>query len=74
VLQGRKFDPYGAYVRNWVPELSAVPDAFIHTPWSMPEDIQVQVGCVIGKNYPAPIVDHTMARDRVLDAYRKGDK
>jgi deoxyribodipyrimidine photo-lyase len=72
VLQGKKFDPQGAYVRHWVPELSSVPDAFIHIPWQMSTDMQVQVGCVIGKTYPAPIVDHAMARQRVLAAYRKG--
>jgi len=74
VLQGKKFDPYSAYVRRWIPELSAVPDAFIHTPWSMPLDVQAQVGCVIEKNYPTPIVDHARARQRVLEAYRRGIK
>jgi deoxyribodipyrimidine photo-lyase len=72
VLQGKKFDPQGAYVRRWVPELFSVPDAFIHMPWEMPIDMQAQLGCVIGKDYPAPIVNHTMARQRVLEAYRKG--
>jgi deoxyribodipyrimidine photo-lyase len=70
VLQGKKFDPDGAYVRRWVPELSAVPDAFIHSPWEMPPDVQSRVGCSIGKDYPAPIVEHAMARERVLAAYR----
>jgi deoxyribodipyrimidine photo-lyase len=70
VLQGKKFDPTGAYVRRWVPELSAVPDPYIHTPWEMPTSLQAKLGCVIGKNYPAPIVDHAMARQRVLAAYR----
>ena len=74
VLQGKKFDPHGAYVRRWVPELTRVPNAFIHTPWEMPDDLQVRVSCVIGKNYPAPIVDHAIARDRVLAAYKKGNK
>jgi deoxyribodipyrimidine photo-lyase len=72
VLQGQKFDPHGAYVRHWVPELAAVPDEFIHTPWHMPVSLQQKIGCVIGKNYPAPIVDHASARQRVLEAYRKG--
>jgi deoxyribodipyrimidine photo-lyase len=74
VLQGKKFDPEGGYVRRWVPELSAVPDGFIHMPWEMPTDVQAKVGCVIGKNYPAPIVDHALARQRVLAAYRKGER
>ncbi len=70
VLQGRKFDPYGAYVRRWVPELAGVPDAYIHSPWEMPNDLQNRAGCLIGKDYPAPIVDHSLARQRALVAYR----
>jgi deoxyribodipyrimidine photo-lyase len=72
LLQARKFDPHGAYVRRWVHELSDVPEEYIHTPWSMPVALQMQVGCVIGKNYPALIVDHAVARQRVLEAYRRG--
>jgi len=72
VLQGKKFDPLGAYVRRWVPELSGVPDEFIHVPLEMSVDKQAHVGCIIGKDYPAPIVDHAKARQRVLAAYRKG--
>jgi deoxyribodipyrimidine photo-lyase len=72
VLQGQKFDPHGDYVRRWFPELAAVPKAYIHTPWEMPADVQAQVGCRIGKDYPSPIVNHQMARQRVLVAYRAG--
>ena len=72
MLQGKKFDPRGAYVRHWVPELSSVPDEFIHTPWKMPNDIQRETGCVIGKDYPHPIVEHAEARQRALVAYRRG--
>jgi deoxyribodipyrimidine photo-lyase len=70
VLQGRKFDPHGANVRRWVPELASVPDVYIHAPWEMPVEIQRQAGCLIGRDYPAPIVDHSLARQRALDAYR----
>jgi len=70
VLQGKKFDPQGAYVRRYVPELSEVPDAFIHEPWKMAEAQQHQIGCIQGKDYPAPIVDHDLARQRVLAAYK----
>ena len=72
ILQGKKFDPQGALVRRWVPELVDVPNRFIHTPWQMPADMQSEVGCVIGKHYPAPIVDHAEARKLVLAAYRVG--
>ncbi len=70
VTQGQKFDPQGVYVRRWVPELRAVPDAFIHAPWQMPLALQDEIGCRIGVDYPAPIVDHAMARVRALSAYR----
>jgi deoxyribodipyrimidine photo-lyase len=69
-----KFDPLGTYVRRWVPELAAVSDAYIHTPWEMPAEVQTQAGCRIGSDYPAPIVDHPMARERVLSAYRQSAK
>lgn len=72
VLQGKKYDQHGAFIRRWVPELSRVPDAFIHTPWAMPDVVQSQSGCRIGKHYPAPIVDHATARQYVLDIYRRG--
>jgi deoxyribodipyrimidine photo-lyase len=70
VLQGRKFDPHGDYVRRWVSELTAVPVKFIHEPWKMSAEAQHSAGCIIGKDYPSPIVDHAAARDRMLAAYR----
>jgi deoxyribodipyrimidine photo-lyase len=71
VLQGKKFDPHGAYVRRWVAELRAVPNAYIHSPWDMPSDVQARAGCIIGRDYPPPMVDHAWARQRVLEAYGK---
>ena len=71
VLQGQKFDPNGEYVRHWLPELSQVPARYIHNPWEMSPDLQKKVGCVIGQDYPAPIIDHAFARQRALDVYRK---
>jgi deoxyribodipyrimidine photo-lyase len=69
VLQGKKHDPEGAYVRRWVPELASVPGRYIHAPWEMPPEVQRGVGCTVGHDYPAPIVDHAWARKRVLAAY-----
>ena len=69
VSQGRRFDPDGVYVRRWVPELTGVPDVHVHAPWTMPPDVQVAAGCVIGRDYPPPIVDHASARERALAAY-----
>ena len=69
VTQGQKFDPDGLYVRRWVPELANVPAKFIHEPWKLPPSDQRRAGCVIGQDYPAPIVDHAWARERTLAAY-----
>jgi deoxyribodipyrimidine photo-lyase len=68
-LQGQKFDPDGAYVRRWVPELANVPGKFIHEPVKMPPDVQRAAGCFIGQDYPTPIVDHSQARKQALNAY-----
>jgi len=71
ILQGRRFDPRGDYVRRWIPELSGVPDRYAHAPWEMPEEIQRKAGCVIGRDYPARIVDRAMARSRAVAAYQR---
>jgi len=68
--QSKKFDPQGAYLRRWLPELAQVPDQFIHEPHKMPPGIQQQAGCLIGRDYPAPLVDHAQARERTLEAYK----
>ena len=68
VLQGRKFDPDGAYVRRFVPELARLPDAWIHEPWKAPAEVLRQSGIALGRDYPAPIVDHGEARARALAA------
>jgi len=69
VLQGKKHDPEGAYVRQWVPKLAQVPGRYIHAPWEMPLEVQRAAGCIVGQDYPALIVDHAWARERVLAAY-----
>ena len=70
VLQGKRFDPQGRYVRRWVPELADVPSTTVHQPWKMSQQEQRAAGCVIGRDYPSPIVDHRHARERALAAYR----
>ena len=70
ISQGEKHDPDGAYVRRWLPELADVPDDYVHAPWEMPQEVQEEAGCIVGDDYPAPIVDHQAARQRALDAYK----
>lgn len=60
--QGIDQDPEGTYIRHWLPALRNVPQAYIHAPWQMPQEVQKQVGCLIGTDYPAPLVDEHMAR------------
>jgi deoxyribodipyrimidine photo-lyase len=69
-LQQRKFDPDGDYVRRWVPELRDVPLERLAEPWTMSEEEQAAAGCVIGADYPAPIVDHKEERARAIERYR----
>jgi deoxyribodipyrimidine photo-lyase len=69
VTQGRKFDPDGSYVRQWVPELAALPDEYIHAPWTAPVPVLRLAGVNLGGSYPAPMVDHFAARRRALEAY-----
>ncbi|HEX8159657.1 MAG TPA: deoxyribodipyrimidine photo-lyase [Solirubrobacteraceae bacterium] len=70
ILQQKKFDPDGTYVRRWVPELRSVPDARLTEPWKMGGAEQEAAGCVIGRDYPAPIVEHAVERERAMERYR----
>jgi len=70
VAQSRTHDPRGAYIRRWVPELAGLPDAAVHAPWeARPLDLAA-AGVVLGETYPHPVVDHGVARDRTLAAYK----
>jgi deoxyribodipyrimidine photo-lyase len=71
VTQGRRFDPDGAYVRRWVPELAKVPDQFVHAPWEAGPLVLAAAGVELGRDYPEPIVDHAAARERALAAYER---
>ena len=69
VAQGQRFDPDGAYVRRWVPELAGLPATFIHKPWEAPPAVLRAAGVKPGETYPAPIVDARASRERALEAF-----
>ncbi|WP_426442538.1 cryptochrome/photolyase family protein [Bradyrhizobium genosp. P] len=71
ILQGEKFDPDGAYVRRWVPELTRLPNGLIHQPWTATPIELASAGIELGTTYPQPIVDHKQGRERALAAYAK---
>jgi deoxyribodipyrimidine photo-lyase len=70
VLQGRRFDPDGLYVRRWVPELAKLPAAHIHAPWEAPAAVLSAAGITLGRTYPRPVVGLAEGRDRALAAYQ----
>jgi len=69
VLQGKKFDPNGDYVRLWVPELSRMPLAYLHEPWAAPLTVKQTAGVVLGEQYPEPIVDLKESRRVALEGF-----
>jgi deoxyribodipyrimidine photo-lyase len=71
VLQGKKFDPDGDYVRRWVPELTRLPADYIHAPWEASDEVLKKAEITLGKDYPYPVIDHTKGRQRALAAYEK---
>ncbi|MDE2623785.1 MAG: deoxyribodipyrimidine photo-lyase [Betaproteobacteria bacterium] len=71
VAQGERFDPDGQFVRRYLPELLRVPAPFIHAPWKLSPLEQQAAGCIIGRDYPAPIVDHALAREKTLKRYQR---
>lgn len=69
VLQSRKFDPDGEYIKKYIPELKKLPANYIHAPWEASPLELSAAGVTLGKTYPAPVVDLAESRDRALKAY-----
>lgn len=71
ILQAKKFDPNGNYVRELVPELAKLPNKWIHEPWNAPDDVLEKAKVKLGRDYPKPVVEHEEARAEALKRYKK---
>jgi deoxyribodipyrimidine photo-lyase len=69
VTQSQKFDPDGAYIRRYVPELARLKTPHLYAPWDGPKDVVEGAGIVLGKHYPLPLVDLSASRERALAAF-----
>jgi deoxyribodipyrimidine photo-lyase len=69
VTQAGRFDPTGAYVRRWLPELARLEAPGVHAPWKLAPSVLRGAGVELGRTYPRPIVDHAWARARALAAF-----
>ena len=71
VAQSERFDAEGAFIRRFLPALARVPAKYVHAPWTMPAAVQAASGCVIGRDYPPPVVDHSAQREKALALYKR---
>jgi deoxyribodipyrimidine photo-lyase len=67
VGQAQKYDSDGDYVRHWLPKLKYVPDEFVHEPWKMSEDQQKLNECIIGEDYPKPMIDLEQSYEEIKE-------
>ena len=71
VTQGEKFDPNGDYIKHYIPELKNLNGKFLYAPWEAPESVLQAAGIELGKNYPNPVVDLKLSREKALAAFEK---
>lgn len=69
VTQSERFDPQGRFIRRYIPELKSVPLRWLHAPWQMPALEQQGLDCIIGRDYPQPLIAHDQARLQTLERY-----
>lgn len=61
ITYGQQLDPNGDYIRHFVPEVKNLPKEYIFCPWMAPIEVQREAGCIVGTDYPHPVVDHMTA-------------
>ncbi|XP_072015096.1 cryptochrome-1-like [Amphiura filiformis] len=64
IVFGKKTDPTGQYIKKYLPVLKKMPIQYIYEPWNAPRSVQEKAGCIIGQDYPRPIVDHAQVSKR----------
>ncbi|QNM96684.1 cryptochrome/photolyase family protein [Chitinimonas koreensis] len=70
VTQSEKFDPAGRFIRRYLPELAKLPDAALHAPWKAKPIELAAAGVRLGVDYPLPVVDHAVQRERALALFK----
>ena len=71
VTQGQKFDPNGNYIRCFVPEIAALPNQYLFSPWTAPDAVLKAAGIIPGSTYPRPIADLKQSRAAALAAFQE---
>lgn len=70
ITQSNRFDPKGEYIKKYLPELGGVSEKYIHEPWKMDEHEQEKARCVIGQDYPRPVIDHVVQRKKAIQMFK----
>ncbi|WP_185696501.1 cryptochrome/photolyase family protein [Streptococcus minor] len=69
VTQSQRFDPQGDFIKTYLPELRSLPAKHIHQPWKLPKNLDEELDFELGRDYPKPIVDHSLQRKRAIAKY-----
>lgn len=70
-VYGRRVDPHGIFIKKYLPQLAKYPAEYIYAPWRAPLDVQETAGCIVGKDYPMPMVDHPATSKRNAEQMRE---
>ncbi|XP_002517574.2 (6-4)DNA photolyase isoform X2 [Ricinus communis] len=75
---GKKYDPNGNYIKHFLPVLKDMPKEYIYEPWTAPLSVQTKAKCIIGRDYPKPVVAHDSAskecKKKLAESYALNQK